>query len=253
MVLPDGGRSYLSKFYDDNWMIQYGFMERSSPTPAVDEVLRVKRGEETTCRISSRSSRTQKVGAAIELMQRYSISQLPVVRDGTASRSPTSSARSRSAASSTASSRIPDALNEDIAVAMQPPLAAVDVARRSTRCSRPVGPARTPSSSRRRPAGRRPDALGPARVSWRTSVASVEGMSARAAPGAARICLPRGDRGARRGPHRRRRPFPGDRLEPALRPGCRSLEQHRLVNEALAEPLRDGTIHELRIKTKGSE
>ncbi len=31
------------------------------------------------------------------------------------------------------------------------------------------------------------------------------------------------------------------------------LEQHRLVNGALAEPLRDGTIHELRIKTKGSE
>jgi stress-induced morphogen len=31
------------------------------------------------------------------------------------------------------------------------------------------------------------------------------------------------------------------------------LEQHRLVNQALAQPLRDGTIHELRIKTKGSE
>lgn len=31
------------------------------------------------------------------------------------------------------------------------------------------------------------------------------------------------------------------------------LAQHRLVNEALSEPLRDGTIHELRIKTKGSE
>jgi acid stress-induced BolA-like protein IbaG/YrbA len=30
-------------------------------------------------------------------------------------------------------------------------------------------------------------------------------------------------------------------------------EQHRLVNDALAAPLRDGTIHELRIKTKGSE
>jgi len=30
------------------------------------------------------------------------------------------------------------------------------------------------------------------------------------------------------------------------------LEQHRLVNDALAEPLRDGTIHELRIKTKGT-
>jgi stress-induced morphogen len=30
------------------------------------------------------------------------------------------------------------------------------------------------------------------------------------------------------------------------------LDQHRLVNEALAEPLRDGTIHELRIKTRGT-
>jgi stress-induced morphogen len=31
------------------------------------------------------------------------------------------------------------------------------------------------------------------------------------------------------------------------------LEQHRLVNEALAAPLADGTIHELRIRTKGSQ
>jgi stress-induced morphogen len=34
--------------------------------------------------------------------------------------------------------------------------------------------------------------------------------------------------------------------------GLPLLEQHRLVNDALAQPLRDGTIHELRIKTKGS-
>ena len=34
--------------------------------------------------------------------------------------------------------------------------------------------------------------------------------------------------------------------------GLALLEQHRLVNDALAEPLRDGTIHELRIKTKGT-
>ena len=34
--------------------------------------------------------------------------------------------------------------------------------------------------------------------------------------------------------------------------GLSLLDQHRLVNEALAEPLRDGTIHELRIKTKGT-
>ena len=33
--------------------------------------------------------------------------------------------------------------------------------------------------------------------------------------------------------------------------GLSLVEQHRLVNEALAAPLADGTIHELRIKTKG--
>ena len=35
--------------------------------------------------------------------------------------------------------------------------------------------------------------------------------------------------------------------------GLSLLDQHRLVNEALAEPLSDGTIHELRIKTKGTQ
>jgi stress-induced morphogen len=30
------------------------------------------------------------------------------------------------------------------------------------------------------------------------------------------------------------------------------IDQHRRVNEVLAEPLRDGSIHELRIKTKGT-
>jgi len=35
--------------------------------------------------------------------------------------------------------------------------------------------------------------------------------------------------------------------------GLSLLEQHRLVNEALAAPFADGTIHELRIKTKGTQ
>ena len=34
--------------------------------------------------------------------------------------------------------------------------------------------------------------------------------------------------------------------------GLPLLDQHRRVNEALAAPLRDGTIHELRIRTKGT-
>jgi len=35
--------------------------------------------------------------------------------------------------------------------------------------------------------------------------------------------------------------------------GLSLVEQHRLVYDALAEPLADGTIHELRISTKGSQ
>ena len=35
--------------------------------------------------------------------------------------------------------------------------------------------------------------------------------------------------------------------------GLPLLEQHRRVNEALAAPLADGTIHELRIRTKGTQ
>jgi len=34
--------------------------------------------------------------------------------------------------------------------------------------------------------------------------------------------------------------------------GLSLLDQHRRVNDALAAPLRDGSIHELRIKTKGA-
>jgi stress-induced morphogen len=33
--------------------------------------------------------------------------------------------------------------------------------------------------------------------------------------------------------------------------GLSPVDQHRLVYDALAEPLADGTIHELRIKTRG--
>ena len=35
--------------------------------------------------------------------------------------------------------------------------------------------------------------------------------------------------------------------------GLSLVDQHRLVYDALAEPLADGTIHELRITTRGSE
>jgi cystathionine beta-synthase len=125
MMFPDSGRSYLSKFYDDNWMIQYGFLERTTPPPAVEEVLRFRRvGHEVPDLVTIGSH--EKVGAAIDVMQRYGISQLPVVRS-----EPVDSLADIVGALQERELlervfRNADALNEDVAVAMQPPLRAVD-------------------------------------------------------------------------------------------------------------------------------
>ena len=32
-MIPDSGRSYMSKFYDDNWMLEHGFVERAGALP----------------------------------------------------------------------------------------------------------------------------------------------------------------------------------------------------------------------------
>ncbi len=76
MMFPDSGRSYLSKFFDDNWMIQYGLLERTTPQPSVDEVLRFRRADREVPDFVTIGSH-EKVGAAIEAMRRYGISQLP--------------------------------------------------------------------------------------------------------------------------------------------------------------------------------
>ena len=127
LMFPDSGRSYLTKFYDDNWMLQYGFLERRTPPPTVAEVLRFKRDEvhELPELVTIESHR--KVGAAIELMQRYSISQLPVVRHEPveALTDIVGSIQERSLLDRVFKN--PDALNDDVAVAMQPPLGTVDV------------------------------------------------------------------------------------------------------------------------------
>ena len=38
-LFPDGGRAYLSKFFDDNYLIELGFLERHEPLATVAEVL----------------------------------------------------------------------------------------------------------------------------------------------------------------------------------------------------------------------
>ena len=68
----------------------------------------------------------QKVGEAIDLMQRYGISQLPVVRDGELESltDVIGSLQDRDLLDRVFKN--PDALHEDVAAAMQPPLAAID-------------------------------------------------------------------------------------------------------------------------------
>jgi cystathionine beta-synthase len=125
-MIPDSGRSYLSKFYDDNWLLEHGFVERRVAAPTVGEVLRSKLDEPGEVPRLVTIAAHQKVGEAIDVMQRYSISQLPVVRDGTTDSlaDVIGSLQDRDLLERVF--RNPDALHEDVAVAMQPPLAAVD-------------------------------------------------------------------------------------------------------------------------------
>src|SRR5438477_10232933 len=125
-MIPDSGRSYLPKFYDHNWMLEHGFVERRVPPPTVLELLRSKRTEETEVPTLITIAAHQKVGEAIDVMQRYSISQLPVVRDGELSSlaDVIGSLQDRDLLDRVFKNA--DALHEDVAAAMQPPLAAVE-------------------------------------------------------------------------------------------------------------------------------
>jgi cystathionine beta-synthase len=125
-MIPDSGRSYMSKFYDDNWMLEHGFVERKTPLPTVEALLKSKRLEEADVPALITISAHQKVGEAIDTMQQYSISQLPVVRDGQVESlaDVIGSLQDRDLLDRVFKN--PDALHEDVANAMQPPLGAVD-------------------------------------------------------------------------------------------------------------------------------
>jgi len=125
-MLPDSGRSYLSKFIDDKWMLEHGFLERSAPAPTVGELLRSKGAEETGVPALVTISAHQKVGEAINVMQRYSISQLPVVRggDGGSLTDVIGSLQDRDLLDRVFKNA--DALHDDVVAAMQPPLPTVD-------------------------------------------------------------------------------------------------------------------------------
>jgi cystathionine beta-synthase len=79
VLLPDGGRGYLSKIFNDEWMADYGFLEDGEPQPRVGDVLRRKQGELPSL-VHMHPEET--VGEAIEVLREYGVSQMPVVKPG---------------------------------------------------------------------------------------------------------------------------------------------------------------------------
>ncbi|HZE49138.1 MAG TPA: cystathionine beta-synthase, partial [Jatrophihabitantaceae bacterium] len=76
VLLPDGGRGYLSKIFNDQWMADYGFLQASGQV-TVGDVLRQKSGE-TPSLIHAHPNET--VREAIDILREYGVSQMPVVK-----------------------------------------------------------------------------------------------------------------------------------------------------------------------------
>ncbi len=80
VLLPDGGRGYLSKVFNDSWMSSYGFLrsrlDGSKSEPTVGDVLRGKSGALPDL-VHTHPSETLR--DAIEILREYGVSQMPVV------------------------------------------------------------------------------------------------------------------------------------------------------------------------------
>jgi cystathionine beta-synthase len=79
VLLPDGGRGYLSKIFSDTWMSDYGFRVEGTDAGAVTvlEVLRAKSGDGPPL-VHAHPNET--VREAIDILREYGVSQMPVVR-----------------------------------------------------------------------------------------------------------------------------------------------------------------------------
>jgi cystathionine beta-synthase len=76
VLLPDSGRGYLSKIFNDDWMADYGFLQTSSET-TVGDVLRRKSGALPEL---VHAHPTDTVRDAINILREYHVSQMPVVQ-----------------------------------------------------------------------------------------------------------------------------------------------------------------------------
>jgi cystathionine beta-synthase len=80
VILPDGGRNYLSKLYNDEWMRASGLLSTVGGLARVADLLgRRHHGPDIPDVVLART--TDRVGDSIELLQRFGISQMPVSQD----------------------------------------------------------------------------------------------------------------------------------------------------------------------------
>jgi cystathionine beta-synthase len=76
VLLPDGGRGYLSKIYNDEWMADYGFLAAETAGPRVADVVERKPG---LLPPFVHVHPADDVRTAIESLREYDVSQLPVL------------------------------------------------------------------------------------------------------------------------------------------------------------------------------
>jgi cystathionine beta-synthase len=76
VLLPDSGRGYLSKVFDDGWLASYGFLSEDSGR-TVRDVLMAKSGELPQL-VHTHPNET--LAEAIAILREYGVSQMPVVR-----------------------------------------------------------------------------------------------------------------------------------------------------------------------------
>ena len=76
VLLPDSGRGYLAKVFNDEWLSQYGFLP-ATDEQTIGEVLRGKSGRIPDL-VHTHPSET--IAEAVHILQEYGVSQMPVVR-----------------------------------------------------------------------------------------------------------------------------------------------------------------------------
>ncbi len=76
VVLPDSGRGYLSKVFNDDWLASYGFLPPSTDSTVGD----VLHGKSEDLPPLVHTHPTESVADAIAILREYGVSQVPVVR-----------------------------------------------------------------------------------------------------------------------------------------------------------------------------